>query len=871
MKDLKREDIIEVLQDELEGIIDDVASDYNSSGNPQGEELEYKARSGYVPYIDGGYKYTFLSFAPHLEGSGIDLPTKVLQDKVEEFSKNADEHAQSEIWQENQDEEFRDKFPTKEDVNYSDLEEFDSSYAEEFDEIVRDYRDDESIKFSISAMYYNPENDYAEDGKNTITLTGSVNLEAPYHRRGFYEDFKEITFTFSSLESLEKKLRNELDVIKMWFEGSDYKTSTTELKQGRLEKGGSLNWEENFKELNLNEEELEYVSKMVFMADGGIGEVIERKEKNPKDFKESVKRGVKISKGELYAKGGVPYSKRFFDIVEYSKDGTIVRKIENKNTYEAEDIAFKLNNTNPVRSGYHYVKMEERFAKGGKTDTRNILMRGKKVRIINTRNHNKEGHLVSNKLSNGKFKVILENGKLTSTSPDNIMLIDEKIYFEKGGKTKTQQDFLNKWEEEQRNYYEYFDDDELERDYRGWNLGEPSPELTQEDLIDALIEVEKPTLEKAEKYEIKAKIDEIREQSGAESNAEEDDDYYEEHPDWQVYAKGGFTMSDYTDSFDEDKAEYIDNEFQLFDTNTGEYEYPNSEDELFEEIRKGRGKYRGKIVKYYEIDGEQFRKEELIGDYAKGGKIDYSKNLKTEYIKLLEDNGVDISKLSIRHKKRRNSKDDSVLIDGNRFSYYSLEEHIKNPTEFIKLYRLNKYAKGGRTKGWNKRYRATYTNDLPYSIYAKDGNAIDFGKTPELIAKVKKKGDAIEVVSSLKKSVNRDDFDIYMKHQLAKGGNIKDNREIVEILQEVSSDNEGIPDDWVNVNDSVNHELWKRGYEELSDDKKELEDLLMTQYEKRYLDRGWSRYAKGGEVKKKGNEMLIGGLAGVLLGIFLNK
>jgi bifunctional non-homologous end joining protein LigD len=75
-----------------------------------------------------------------------------------------------------------------------------------------------------------------------------------------------------------------------------------------------------------------------------------------------------IYKAEDYSKGGVPYSKRFFDIVEYSKDGTIVRKIENKNTYEAEDIAFKLNNTNPVRSGYHYVKMEERFAKGGKVE-----------------------------------------------------------------------------------------------------------------------------------------------------------------------------------------------------------------------------------------------------------------------------------------------------------------------------------------------------------------------------------------------------------------------------------------------------------------------------------------------------------------------
>ena len=30
-------------------------------------------------------------------------------------------------------------------------------------------------------------------------------------------------------------------------------------------------------------------------------------------------------------------------------------------------------------------------------------------------------------------------------------------------------------------------------------------------------------------------------------------------------------------------------------------------------------------------------------------------------------------------------------------------------------------------------------------------------------------------------------------------------------------------------------------------------------------------FAKGGEVKKKGNEMIMGGLAGVILGIFLNK
>ena len=35
--------------------------------------------------------------------------------------------------------------------------------------------------------------------------------------------------------------------------------------------------------------------------------------------------------------------------------------------------------------------------------------------------------------------------------------------------------------------------------------------------------------------------------------------------------------------------------------------------------------------------------------------------------------------------------------------------------------------------------------------------------------------------------------------------------------------------------------------------------------------KGGSTYAEGGEIGKKGNEMLIGGLAGILLGIFLNK
>lgn len=117
-------------------------------------------------------------------------------------------------------------------------------------------------------------------------------------------------------------------------------------------------------------------------------------------------------------------------------------------------------------------------------------------------------------------------------------MIDERTYA-KGGTTKTQQDFLNKWEEEQRNYYEYYDIDELERDYRDFLGKEPSKKLTKDDLINALIKEELKTIKSDSKYELKERIDDIREKSGAESNAEEDDDYYSEHPDWQLYEKGG--------------------------------------------------------------------------------------------------------------------------------------------------------------------------------------------------------------------------------------------------------------------------------------------------------------------------------------------
>lgn len=53
------------------------------------------------------------------------------------------------------------------------------------------------------------------------------------------------------------------------------------------------------------------------------------------------------------------YSQRFFNVLQTQKDGTILRKFEKLNTYEAESVFFKIANSYPVRYGAQNVKMIE--------------------------------------------------------------------------------------------------------------------------------------------------------------------------------------------------------------------------------------------------------------------------------------------------------------------------------------------------------------------------------------------------------------------------------------------------------------------------------------------------------------------------------
>jgi hypothetical protein len=96
-----------------------------------------------------------------------------------------------------------------------------------------------------------------------------------------------------------------------------------------------------------------------------------------------------------------------------------------------------------------------------------------------------------------------------------------------------------------------------------------------------------------------------------------------------TYAKGGYVMGDYNDTLpngitltdirmENEGVEITGQEFQLFDTETGETEYLDNEDDLFDKYDGER--YDAKTVWYYTYDGEDLRYEERYDGYAKGGK-----------------------------------------------------------------------------------------------------------------------------------------------------------------------------------------------------------------------------------------------------------
>ena len=226
--------IYDILKDKIDDSVDEISA-YENVGNATGEEVEGKSRDGFIAFTDGGYESHWFEYINTLSGSGTSLPTKVLDTEMERQVDYNYNLAKEEFIREN--EELVEEIG-EDKVNYHDLYELGyGSEAEELSEKEREMGDD-TIKMTLEAYYYNPQNSRAENNQHTINLIADVNLEAPYHRRGNMDDYKEITFTFNSLDELDKKMDENIPAMLEWFDGSNYDDSDREMRIRKMAKGG---------------------------------------------------------------------------------------------------------------------------------------------------------------------------------------------------------------------------------------------------------------------------------------------------------------------------------------------------------------------------------------------------------------------------------------------------------------------------------------------------------------------------------------------------------------------------------------------------------------------------------------------------------
>jgi len=236
---LQYESILDVLKQKIDDSIEELPSDYEMAAETfKGEEVERESRPGFIPYTDGGYEARWFDNVSNLNGSGISLPTAGL---------DAEMQRQVDYNYEVAKDRFKDEYPDiveelgEDNIEYNAL--YDAGYeseAEQLSEWEMDYDGDDTIMMEIGAFYYSPENSRGKDNKHTISVFANVNLESPYHRSGNLEDGVDFTFTFNSLEELNKKMDENLKKIVDWFDGKNYKEGKKDLKVTRMAKGGYM-------------------------------------------------------------------------------------------------------------------------------------------------------------------------------------------------------------------------------------------------------------------------------------------------------------------------------------------------------------------------------------------------------------------------------------------------------------------------------------------------------------------------------------------------------------------------------------------------------------------------------------------------------
>ena len=336
---LEYSEIFDVLKDKIDDAVEDISSTYDQAYDSQGEEVEHESRSGFIPYTNGGYSSKWFEYINMLSGSGTNLPTSVLDKEMQRQVDYIYELAKDRFVEENEElvkEIGEDK------VNYHDLNELGyGDEAESLSEMENDMGDD-SILMQVEAMYYAPHNDRGIDGKNTIRLSGSVNLEAPYHRRGNLDDYIESEFTFNSVEELETKMDSNLKKVIGWFEGDNYSESKRELKIRRMAKGGALSSDTS---------DVYFFAYEEFMKNG-------KKFKSEKELYDFVNDGYAFPK---YSKKSVKSAFESLNKYEYAKGGK-VKPVKLDFEYEGKPVSFSFTpESGEYRTHYDSDNPDERF------------------------------------------------------------------------------------------------------------------------------------------------------------------------------------------------------------------------------------------------------------------------------------------------------------------------------------------------------------------------------------------------------------------------------------------------------------------------------------------------------------------------------
>ena len=149
---------------------------------------------------------------------------------------------------------------------------------------------------------------------------------------------------------------------------------------------------------------------------------------------------------------------------------------------------------------------------------------------------------------------------------------------------------------------------------------------------------------------------------------------------------------------------------------------------------------------------------------------------------------------------------------------------------------LLNYGKGG----WHK--------DRKYISDEKHEKA--YAPKRKTAGKKYKKAQGGNIMQDISPNANTGDGDIMPDASsmvdYAKGGKTLSDRDFIDIYNNVVDDNEAYPNDFVNVVDSINYELNKRGFEENDIETNMLRSDLLDRYDSKVLDNRGFKYAKGG-------------------------